>query len=370
MNYKHLFYLFLLCFSFSCEKEEIVTLDQRTVLVYMVADNDLYKNAQTDIKEMLEAQGNYDGNLIVYLDAPAWSSNPKPQLIKIRRGESVTIKQYEPQNSIAGATLRSVINDVISLFPARNYGLVLWSHGTGWLPEGAFANLPQDTNALRSFGRKGNSEMSIEELAESLPFSFEFIIFDACLMSQIEVFYQLKNKSDVIIASPTEILVDGFPYDKIVPFMFTSKPDYISIAKSYVDYYKNQTGDMQSACIAVVKTDQLEPFAACIRKIVGDQAIIPPNKNNVQRYEVRPNTIFYDLQNYLVYAVQKKEDITNVEDYLSKIILYHDNTSHFFNQLSLKNSCGISLYVSFSDNELDEKYKQLDWFRDSKLIAH
>jgi len=359
-----------MCFSFSCEKESTSIVSLRTVLVYMVADNDLYKNAQSDIKEMMEARGDYNGNLIVYLDAPSWSSDPNPRLFQIQKGKEITIKLYETHNSASGATLNNVIKDVVSLFPAKNYGLVLWSHGTGWLPEGAFEKLPLDTNTLRSFGRKEKNEMSIEDLAESLPFSFEFIIFDSCLMSQIEVFYQLKDKSNVIIASPTEILVDGFPYNKIVPFMFTSEPDYISIAKSYMDYYENQTGDLRSACIAIVSTSQLKSFAAHIKKIVENKAIIQPDKNIIQKYEARSNTIFYDLQDYLVHSISQKEDISILENYLSKIILYHDNTPYFFNQFSIENSCGISLYVSNSDYQLDEEYKHLSWYRDSKLVAH
>jgi hypothetical protein len=370
MKYNFFFFIFLVCISFSCEKEDESAFSQRTVLVYMVADNNLYKNAQTDINEMLEVQGKCNGNLIVYLDAPSWSSNPKPQLFKIQQGKTIPVKQYESLNSAAGATLRNVINDVVTLFPAKNYGLILWSHGTGWLPEGAFENLPQETNALRSFAKKGAHEMNIEDLAEALPFPFEFIIFDACLMSQIEVLYQLKDKSDVIVASPTEILAHGFPYNAIVPFLFTSKPDYISIAKSYMDYYKNQSADLQSASIAVVKTEQLRTFANFIRKIIEEKEIIPPNKNIIQRYEARSTPVFYDLQDYLTHAIQKKEYIQVIEDYLSKIIMYHDNTPCFLNQFSIKNSCGVSLYVSFSDDILDGKYKQLSWYTDSKLIGH
>ncbi|MDR1342538.1 MAG: hypothetical protein LBK18_04675, partial [Prevotellaceae bacterium] len=67
----------------SCSGREEVqepSLSQRTVLVYMAADNNLYRNALTDIEEMLQASIPPDVNLVVYLDAPAWSADTCPQL--------------------------------------------------------------------------------------------------------------------------------------------------------------------------------------------------------------------------------------------------------------------------------------------------
>jgi hypothetical protein len=83
-------------------------------------------------------------------------------VFEIRKGEIIVIKQYGQQNSASGEILNAVIQDVITEFPAETYGLVLWSHGTGWLPEGVFDALQQSV-VSRSFGKDGNSEMSIIE---------------------------------------------------------------------------------------------------------------------------------------------------------------------------------------------------------------
>jgi hypothetical protein len=344
-------------------------LSQRTVLVYIAADNNLYKNAQSDIKEMLTSEIPENNHLLVYLDVPESVDDECPQLFEIRKGEIIVVKRYEQQNSASGEILNTVIQDAITEFSAENYGLILWSHGTGWLPEGVFDVLKQPV-VSRSFGKDGNSEMSIIELAESLPVKFEYIIFDACLMGGIEVFYQLRDKADVIIASPTETLVAGFPYDKIITFLFAASPNYAEIAQAYMDYYKNKTDNLQSATITIIDTKQLRPFVNIIRKMMEDKiTIIPPNRESVQNYTVQGQIVFYDLQDYLEQAIQSEDYIVTVKQQIARMVIYHDFTPYFLNELAIEKSCGISVYVSIENDNLDNRYKLFDWYTDSNLLC-
>jgi hypothetical protein len=74
----------------------------------MVAENNLYKNAKEDIAEMQDVTEKFDGNLLVYLDAPKNSEDALPSLFKIENGEIQKIKQYSEQNSASGEILQSV----------------------------------------------------------------------------------------------------------------------------------------------------------------------------------------------------------------------------------------------------------------------
>ncbi|MDR1121458.1 MAG: hypothetical protein LBM08_11130 [Dysgonamonadaceae bacterium] len=257
------FFPFFLLACLACtdrDDREYFPPPQRTVLIYMAADNNLYKNARLDMEEMLKAEIPENNHLLVYLDVPERTDDECPALLEMKGGEFTVVKQYGQQNSASGEVLRTVIQDVVAGFPAESYGLILWSHGTGWLPEGVFENLNRQKE-IQSFGKDGNREMSIMELAESITIDFEYIIFDACLMGGIEVFYQLRNKANIVIASPTETLVAGFPYSEIIPSLFTPVPSYAEIAQNYMHYYKNKTGNLQSASITVVDTEQLEALA-------------------------------------------------------------------------------------------------------------
>jgi hypothetical protein len=337
----------------------------------MAADNNLYKNAKRDIEEILQSEIPANNHLLVYLDVPEQSENTYPQLFEIREGKMVSVKQYELQNSARGEVLQTVIEDATSSFPAKTYGLILWSHGTGWLPEYVY-NMLKQSIVLRSFGRDGSSEMNISELAESLPVKFEYIIFDACLMGGIEVFYQLRNKADVIIASPAETLVAGFPYDEIIPFLFTATPNYVEIAQTYMNYYKNQTDkNLQSATITVIDTKQLEPFADIVRTITADDKvmIIPPGRESVQQYEIKEQIVFYDLQDYLVQAIQNENYITALKQQISRMVIYRDFTPYFLSKLAIERSCGLSVYVAIPNDGLNNQYKLLDWYTDSNLLC-
>lgn len=126
---------------------------RRTVLTYMVADNNLYSFAERDINEMEAGwSARFDGRLVVFLYPVAETSgyaprrtdyDEDPRLLLIERDErtdvisSRVLKRYDrTMDPTDPATMRRVIDEVMQLAPAGDYGLVLWSHGSGWLTQG------------------------------------------------------------------------------------------------------------------------------------------------------------------------------------------------------------------------------------------
>ena len=47
------------------------------------------------------------------------------------------------------------------------------------------------------------------------------MLFDACYMQSVEVIYQLRDRTDYFIGSPTEIPGPGAPYEAVVPALFS-----------------------------------------------------------------------------------------------------------------------------------------------------
>ena len=66
--------------------------------------------------------------------------------------------------------------------------------------------------------------------------------------------YELKDKTDYIIASSTETIYEGFPYDKTVPELIRPKVDFNAVAQSYFDYYDAQLYAYRSATVSVIET--------------------------------------------------------------------------------------------------------------------
>ena len=227
--------LLLLC---ACEKEEepqVPLVAGRTVLVYFAADNNLSGSVEGDIAAMEDGLLHTDmhnGNLLVYVDKKGQS----PQLLRlVQEGDSVRrelIEEYVIDHASATAErLRQVLQQVTDTYPSDRYGLVLWSHGTAWLPA-------DYKNYLRSFGTDtGNHFMSVNDLTAALSdYHFDFLLFDACYMASLEVAYALRHCTDYLIASPTEVLADGFPYQLFMQDLFTPEANVVDIATQFYTY--------------------------------------------------------------------------------------------------------------------------------------
>ena len=139
-------YIYAVCFLLlvcGCHKENDtpVVLPARTLLVYLGGDNNLDAETYDKLVQIKNGwEDGTDGNIIVYQDTPFKDS---PRLMEID-GKSekgyITIHTYDQENSASPQVLKRVINDVTRLYPAKSYGLIVFSHGSGWLPPHTLVN--------------------------------------------------------------------------------------------------------------------------------------------------------------------------------------------------------------------------------------
>jgi cell division protein ZapA (FtsZ GTPase activity inhibitor) len=129
---------------------------ERTIIAYIAADNNLSDVVSIDIEEMKEGYREIGVNLIVLMD----TANATSCLLKITENGEQTIKTYQEFNSADPATMNKLLREIAEMYPSESYGLILWSHGTSWLPAGV---------QLKSFAADGNRQMNIPDLAEALP---------------------------------------------------------------------------------------------------------------------------------------------------------------------------------------------------------
>ena len=281
----------------------------RTVLVYIAGDNSLRSFATEDLAEMTEGMQSVDDNsynLLVYID-----TGSSPKLIRLKKDKKKNVVQeviatYEGRNSVDVSKMKEVINTAFSEYPAQSYGLVLWSHGEGWLAK--------SQNKTRWWGQDGGSNyMDISELKDVLRNAphLSFLLFDACFMQSVEVVYELKEHADYIIGSPTEIPAPGAPYQKVVPAMFANNASATDIAKAYFEFYADENlytgklpynwglGDPWTAgvSVSVVNTSMLEQLDKSSSEIIpkyikGRQAIAT---SGILCYDCRSSKYYYDF---------------------------------------------------------------------------
>lgn len=371
MKFKLITLFIILCLGLaSCSENETpeprIT---RTVLVYMMANNSLDSFASKNIESMVKGATGKNlngGNLIVYY-APVGSD---PELLQIKEENGVVkkfhLKDYEKQNSADPDVMRSVIGEVVSQYPADSYGLVLWSHGTAWLPS-------DYQNKLKAFGQDGNNWMEIDDLAKGLPDNvFNFILFDACYMASVECAYELRNKAEYILASPTETLADGWPYAEMMPQLFATDLQLEKVGETFYNYYLNDS--YPYATVSLTKTSELDNLKNAVHDILADKTesdIYSVNLSEMQRLEylyASPGML-YDLGDYMK-QLATPEQYTNFTNCMDKAIAYKAHTEKSFygniqKALPVNSYSGLTVFVpQQSMPKMLEWYKQrVSWYK-------
>ena len=367
---------------FSCKKaetEEIVVVKRpKTVLLYMVANNNLSYDAENSISRL---QNGYipaeEGNLLVYKHCAGMD----PVLLHIKKGEEGTVVadtayRFPPRVSATKSALTQALNVTQALFPADSYGLILWSHGTGWIPPLASSSSAAQEQISgscpeRTFGQDGKVELEIRDLAQAIPYKLSFMLMDACFMGGIETAYEVKDSVDYYIGSPAEILTESFPYHKIMQHIFKSTPDYAAVCKEYYDYYNAKTGSERSATVALMDCSKLAEVAEVAKRVFDQygERIASLDLSLLQPYfRGSSSKYFYDLKD-LIDAIADASLSAEFAAALERAVPYKAATPYFI-ELPIRRFCGVSTYVpgNPADTKLADYYKQYKWNQATGMI--
>ena len=138
--------------------------------------------------------------------------------------------------------LTDIIGEVKQQAEALNYALIIGGHGTGWNNISDWTDYPNQAKRkaalkTRSFGGLDNTyAINVSSLAQAIEtngIKMQYILFDACYMSNVETAYELKDATNFLLASPNEIMAKGLPYEDIWSYLNTTTPNYASIISSY-----------------------------------------------------------------------------------------------------------------------------------------
>lgn len=353
-----IFAIFL--FASACKENDAPdpVMPRGTVIVYMAASNNLEEYAKKNINQMEEGLKEAGYNLLVYLNT---KSGP-PEVLKISHDTNPEINSeavitYPNQNSSDPQVLKKVLTDIKERYPSDSYGLILWSHASSWMPPGS-------RPTTLSFGEDGGEEMDLLDLEEALPGRFEYIVFDACSMASVEVVYQLKEKTDYILASPTETLASGMPYHIVIPHFFEGKAGLEQVADKYVDYYSQQDGLRRSATVSLIDTRELPGLAARSKEVLEGATFADPDysRDEVQRldFESPPATESYDFLHFFQQNLPA-ESLQPLTAQLEKTVLFKHTTSEFLGE-PIEAFSGLSCYIPHRDDDyLNDYYKTLEW---------
>ena len=356
----------------ACTSEEPQTFTpqkEKTVLMYIIADNSLSQYSMRDVNRIKENLGNNidNANFLIMIDR----EGDTPELLRLHKDKDGDIMEsivarFEEQNIADMDFLKSTLEEVKKRFPADKYSLDIWSHGMSWIPD----NIPFYAPDSKWIGQDGNNYLNIDLLADAIEQSgmrFDYILFDACLMSSIETLYELRNAADRIIASPIEIWSYSFPYERIADMMCDSENRAVDIAGQYAAYYDGES-EYRTGAVTVIDCAGLETLAAEAAKLFEGTAVKAEDimTADIQRYDRYTYEIMYDMKEYYVQAAEIcGKDIAPFLEQLDKTIVYRYSTDRFANIIiDTDNTCGIGTYIPVAGYSLwNDYYATLDWFK-------
>ena len=352
---------------------------RRTVLVYAVASNNLASDLVSDRNEMIHAASGVAGlgsdvRVLLYsVPSQAAAEATLAELSKDAEGEwsFQPLKTYDRNTfSTDPARMREVFADLRESAPADRYGLILWSHGTGWIP--AFSD-HQVPGMQKSYGmdkyQGATDYCDLDELSDAIPDRmFDYIWFDLCYMMGVEVAYQLRGKCDYIAGYPTEDWSMGMNYETTLPMLAAPAPDLAAAGKAFYDYYTEQN---MAVTVTVMKTDGLERLADAAADIYayGQPPVSPYGLMNYSRLK----TGLYDFgqftKKYLDASDPEAVRLMDAFDSaLADITLYAGCSTKNFN--GTQNAFDPSQYSGLSccfpgtiDSAAEAYYATLDWPR-------
>ena len=385
---------------------------RRTVLVYAAAQNSLGSGGylRADSIEMAAGSRYLDRNdrLLLFVDDGKGgariyrfaSGGGRPETVWQRAGETC---------STSPETLREVLDWCVTAYPSEEYGLVFWSHASGWVPStnteyGRPLSWGVDAGTgghgdFTADGRLG-AQMNIEDLAGAIEGSAMrplYVFFDACLMGGVETAYALRGATDCVVAAPIQTPAAGADYEhQVREGLFSTDP--ADIARTY---FADVTDPGHAAdygnfgcAVAAIATAALPALADATADGLPYSALAggaDPEMGGVLAYAAYTSSSGYRPHAYDAAAAMRQlltpDAYLRFRQALSEALLWHGVTERFYVGPGYRDyasadpseACGLSMFVPrtlYTANaaacdygDLNEAFRQTEWYRDAGWAA-
>lgn len=336
-----------------------------------------------------------------------------------------TLRHYSDRPFTSRQWLTSLFSEVMKLAPASRYGMVVGCHGLAWVPvqgqrnarkrlgsqerideednlykeerideedtlykeekidkeglyKGERIDKEGEPNDLMHFEVQGpvttrfiggtypETQIETTDLADAMAdagLHTEYILFDACYMSSVEVAYELKDVTHYLIASPTEVLSYGFPYITMGKHLLGT-PNYKGIADSFISFYSSY--NLPYGTVAVTDCTQLDALAAIAQQInaAATEQLVP---NGVQIMDGYSPTLFYDLGHLMSLKDAGTVLTAAFAEQLEKTVPYKGHTGQYFTTLKdapvdIRHYSGLNTSQG-SLNHMADRLSETAWYK-------
>lgn len=330
------------------DRQEDTPITGRTLLVYFPYSgptSDLHSFFVDNISAMetaIKQRGGLGNNrlLLFVANAPRTGQAPVCNLIEIRytneRCTRDTLQRTTDYNFTSPDAFAALLRRVTDIAPANNYAMIVGGHGEGWLPVASSTtvktryfggSLPQYQMTVSDFA-KGVSEAGVH---------LQFLLFDDCYLSCIENVYDLRHTTDWLIASTSEIMAKGMPYDLILPYLLQAQPDYASVVQQFHSFYLSYR--MPYGTIAVTDCSKAEQMAEMMRSINTIHTFDTRHLSDLQDLDAAhwTPTVYFDFGDYVQQLCDS--DTTSYNTFLAlltQLVPYKATTDRIYSEAGRK----------------------------------
>jgi|GEM_PF-1212641 len=263
------------------------------------------------------------------------------------------------------SSLSDFINFAHENYPAQNYRLLLWDHGSGWRGYGT------DEISKQSFSLSRLAQ-ALQDARAKTNIHFDLIGFDACLMATVEAAAALAPYADYLLASEELEPGPGWNWTVVVD---NASADTRTFGTQVIDaYVAKQKSIKEYATLSLIDLTKISTVMTALGNWAGDlQSLIssPANWADVAwarltalSYPVGENAKYYDEVDLgqLVCTFSASAIAADSSNALlqavSKAIVYQNATDDY------KDSTGLTIYFpskSLSNQAVDADYQQLSF---------
>ncbi|MFM8577275.1 MAG: clostripain-related cysteine peptidase, partial [Planctomycetaceae bacterium] len=244
-----------------------------TIAVYMTS-TDLASFAFDDINEMEEAVSRFapGASITVFWDQwqgrsfatgggsqAAWQTAGRAVIAADGNASTIatTFEIVGERNTGDPAVLRDFLSWTMQTRPASRYGVVMWDHGGG-------------LSGVNFDDESGYDSITVKELGQAIANSGmgpSVLMYDACLMGNVEQFYELRGTAPIQVASEEVINGPGFDYRTAFSTLNSSPANVSpeSLAQGVVTSFTTQYGSDGASTIAAVNSESMEAVATAMK---------------------------------------------------------------------------------------------------------
>ncbi len=348
------------------------------LMFYMAADATIGEFTQSTqslsdyanqyINELKEIKG-VGGRVRVVAEIDNYSNSQNPNAYRIFINEthtySINIGEVDTGDP---ETLVNFVKWAVDNNHAIHYALIIWSHGKGW------KGVAEDDTNIDDLNMS-ELHKALSEIDSYMSRKLDVIIFNACMMGNFEVAYEIQRDANIMVASPEPMSVRVWPFTNITKDLLTKTAnnidyhpiDFVSevVLSDYIEEYNSKNGlskyvklisafelndtntrnkwiyiDKDIQCISKwlydnfsneipLKNGSSATIAQLFKRILKNMTDDDPNNDVISYYGINNNErypYFYDI-NLLSYIFEKIDwnsiNANNIQNDFNFISLLH-----------------------------------------------